>query len=85
MSNIAAFIVESYQGSFIPVAAHVVRIDEIEDCHLTPASYAMPFVLLEQAQEFLRENVPASVLIYDKPIKMNPNGIRWLSEIEAVQ
>lgn len=85
MSAVAAFIVESYQGSFIPVAAYVVRIDEIEDCYLEPASYSMPYVLLEQAQEFLRENAPASVLIYEKPIKMNPNGIKWLSEVEAAQ
>lgn len=85
MSTVATFIVESYQGSFIPVSAHVARIDEIDDCHLEPLSYSMPYVLLDQAQEFLRENTPASVLIYENPIKMNPNGINWLSEIEAVQ
>lgn len=85
MSDIAVFIVESYQGSFIPVSAYVTRIDEVEDCYLSPGSYAMPFVLLEQAQEFIRENTPASVLIYDKPIKMNPTGIKWLSEVEAAQ
>ena len=85
MPAVATFIVESYQGSFIPVAAYVVRIDEVEDCLLTPASYSMPFVLLEQAQEFLRENTPESVLIYEKPIKMNPTGIKWLSEVENVQ
>lgn len=85
MSNVAVFIVESYQGSFIPVAAYVSRVDEIDDCYLTPASYTMPFVLLEQAQEFLREHTPVEALIYDKPIKMNPTGIKWLSEVEAVQ
>ena len=85
MSNVAVFIVESYQGSFIPVAAHVVRVDEVEDCYLSPGSFAMPFVLLEQAQEFIRENTPDSALIYDKPVKMNPAGIKWLSEVERVQ
>lgn len=85
MSSVAVFIVESYQGSFIPVAAHVTRIDEIEDCYLSPGSFAMPFVLLEQAQDFIHQNTPESALIYDKPIKMNPTGIKWLSEVEAVQ
>ncbi len=85
MSNIAVFIVESYQGSFIPVSAYVTRIDEVGDCYLEPISYAMPYVLLEQAQEFIRDTVTFEALIYDKPIKMNPNGIKWLSEVEAVQ
>ena len=85
MSNVAVFIVESYQGSFVPVAAHVVRIDEIEDCSLQPAAFSMPFVLLDQAQDFIRSLAAAPALIYDKPVKMNPIGIRWLSEVEAVQ
>lgn len=85
MSNVALFIVETYQGSFIPVSAFLVRIDEVEDCMLTPLSYSMPYVLLEQAQEFLRENAHPMNLVYDKPIKMNPSGLKWLSEIERAQ
>lgn len=85
MSSVAAFIVETYQGSYVPVIAGVVRIDEVEDCLLEPLSFAVPFVMLDQAQEFVTEQAPLSALIYTNPIKMNPTGIKWLSEVEAVQ
>lgn len=85
MSNVALFIVETYQGSFIPVSAFVVRVDEVEDCMLSPLSYSMPYVLLEQAQEFLHNSANPNVLVYDTPVKMNPTGLKWLSEIERVQ
>lgn len=85
MSSVAVFIVESYQGSFIPVSAYVEHVSEIGDSYLSPQSHSMPFVLLTQAQAFLHEKAPASALVYDNPIKMNPIGIKWLSEVEAVQ
>lgn len=81
----AFFIVETYQGSFVPVSAHAIRIDEIGDSFLEPLSYAMPYVLVEQARDFLYDHAPIGVDVYDTPIKMNPVGIKWLSEIEAVQ
>lgn len=85
MSTITTFIVETYQGSYVPVAARLVRIDEVEDCFLDPLTYSMPFVLLEQAQQFLTEESPSDALVYTTPIKMNPVGIKWLSEVERAQ
>lgn len=85
MYTFAAFLVETYQGSFVPVTAVVHRIDEIGDCALTPLSYTMPFVELSHAQEFLRDNVPTDVLMYETPVKMNPQGLKWLSEVENAQ
>lgn len=92
MSNVALFLAETYQGSFVPVVAELIRIDEIEDCLLQPLAFSMPFVELKQAQEFLRtiptENLTmavSSVLVYANPVKINPIGIKWLSEVERAQ
>lgn len=92
MSNIALFLAETYQGSYVPVVAELFRIDEVEDCMLQPLAFSMPFVDLDQAREFLR-TIPTDMLmvsvgkalIYDNPIKINPFGFKWLSEVERVQ
>lgn len=81
----ALFIVETYQGSFVPVAARAIRVDEIADSMLKPLSFSMPYVLVEQAREFLYDHAPIGADVYETPIKMNPVGIKWLSEIEAAQ
>lgn len=92
MPNVALFLAETYQGSFVPVVAELIRIDEVEDCLLEPLAFSMPFVDLDQAREFLHKVPTAAitvavgpVIVFDNPVKINPIGLRWLSEVERVQ
>jgi hypothetical protein len=60
-------------------------VEDICDYWLEPLFASMPFVLLDQAQEFIRNHPIPNAVLYDQPIKMNAIGIKWLSELERAQ
>lgn len=84
-TQLAAYIVENRYGNFVPFLSSIHPSPGDDDSTLFPQAQGMACIKLEDAQDFLKNNLPEEydTLLFLQPVKHSDTGILWLSQLTS--